>query len=403
MTTQTPSAAPSAEKFVPVQSRYERPKSFDPNDFAVPTTRDAEWKYSPVDKFAPLFVNEAPETELNYEVDAPEGVAVESLTKGQEPRGKCFIPESLPSAIANENCAEALYIKLPAEQEFDEPVRISITGSDAGKRAVAQLVFHAEHHARGTVIVEYTGSACYAENIEIIVDDEASLKVVALHEWEDDTIHLGVHHATVGRAASLNHSLITFGGAAVRVNPEIHLDGNGSEADVRGLYYADAGQHFEHQVWGDHAAERTRIDVNYKGALQGQGARTVWIGDVLIREGAVGTDSYEQNRNLVLSDGARADSVPNLEIECGDIEGAGHASATGRFDEQHLFYLMARGIDELSARRLVVHGFLNEIVQQLDDEELVERVENRLEEELKVADAAIAAIYAREQAEKENA
>ena len=401
MTTAKSPVAHNAEKFVPVQTRSERPKSFVPADFSAPTNRDAEWKYSPVDKFAPLFVDEAAQAQLSYDVDAPEGVEVASIAANEAPRGRAFIPENIASATAHARTEQGLLVRIPAEQEIAEPVRVRISGDDATKRSLGHIVLHAERHARGTVILEYTGSALHSENVEIVLDDESSLKVIALHEWNDDTVHLGIHHATVGRAAAIDHSIVTFGGAAVRVNPEVHLDGNGAESDVRGLYYADAGQHFEHQVYIDHAAERTRTDVNYKGALQGSGARTVWIGDVLIREGAVGTDSYEQNRNLVLSDGARADSVPNLEIECGDIEGAGHASATGRFDEEHLFYLMARGIDELSARRLVVHGFLNEIVQQLDDEALAERVQNRLEEELKVADAAIAAIYERERAEKE--
>ena len=108
-----------------------------------------------------------------------------------------------------------------------------------------------------------------------------------------------------------------------------------------------------------------RSRVTYKGALQGEGAHTVWVGDVLIRADAEGTDTYELNRNLVLTDGARADSVPNLEIETGEIAGAGHASATGRFDDEQLFYLQARGIPEDEARRLVVRGFFAELVQQI--------------------------------------
>ena len=131
-----------------------------------------------------------------------------------------------------------------------------------------------------------------------------------------------------------------------------------------------------------HDAPHTRSRVTYKGALQGEGARSVWVGDVLIGNTATGTDSYEQNRNLVLTDGTRADSVPNLEIETGDIEGAGHASATGRFDDEQLFYLQARGIPEEEARRLVVRGFLAEVVQQIGDAELEERLMAALEAEL---------------------
>nr|HPM52897.1 SufD family Fe-S cluster assembly protein [Rhodoglobus sp.] len=107
-----------------------------------------------------------------------------------------------------------------------------------------------------------------------------------------------------------------------------------------------------------------------------------WVGDVLIGREASGTDSYEQNRNLVLSEGTRADSIPNLEIETGDILGAGHASATGRFDDEQLFYLQARGISEAEARRLVVIGFLAEIVQKIGDPALEEYLQGRIESEL---------------------
>ena len=116
--------------------------------------------------------------------------------------------------------------------------------------------------------------------------------------------------------------------------------------------------------------------------MQGAGAHTVWVGDVLIRESAEGTDSYELNRNLLLVDGARADSVPNLEIETGKIEGAGHASASGRFDDEQLFYLMARGVSESDARKLVVRGFLNEIIQKIGIAEIEQRLISAIELEL---------------------
>jgi Fe-S cluster assembly protein SufD len=122
--------------------------------------------------------------------------------------------------------------------------------------------------------------------------------------------------------------------------------------------------------------------VNYKGALAGVSARTVWIGDVFIRAAAEGTDTYELNRNLLLTDGARADSVPNLEIETGEIVGAGHASTTGRFDDEQLFYLMSRGIPADEARRLVIRGFFSEIVSLIKDETIEERLMARIDGEL---------------------
>jgi Fe-S cluster assembly protein SufD len=162
----------------------------------------------------------------------------------------------------------------------------------------------------------------------------------------------------------------------------VHLAREGGSIELFGVYFADSGQHLEQQVFVNHDAPHTKSRVSYKGALQGHGARTVWVGDVLIRPSAPGTDSYEQNRNLLLTDGARADSVPNLEIETGDIAGAGHASASGRFDDEQLFYLEARGIPEDEARRLVVRGFLSEIIQKIGFPVLEARLQDAIEAEL---------------------
>src|SRR5690606_9395289 len=138
------------------------------------------------------------------------------------------------------------------------------------------------------------------------------------------------------------------------------------EVEGLGMYFTDEGQHQEHRLLVDHVAPNCMSRVTYKGALQGQDAHAVWIGDVVIRAEAEGTDTYELNRNLVLTEGARADSVPKLEIETGEIAGAGHASATGRFDDEQLFYLRSRGIPENEARRLVVLGFFGELIGQID-------------------------------------
>jgi Fe-S cluster assembly protein SufD len=206
--------------------------------------------------------------------------------------------------------------------------------------------------------------------------------VVSVQEWDDDAVHVAAHFARLEEGARLKHVAVTLGGSVVRLNPSAHLAGARSDAELLGAYFADAHQHLEQQVYVHHDGAETRSRVTYKGALQGEGARTVWIGDVLIGPKAVGTDTYEQNRNLVLTDGARADSVPNLEIETGDIVGAGHASATGRFDDEQLFYLQSRGITEEEARRLVVRGFLFEIVQQIGSPALQEHLQTAIEAEL---------------------
>src|SRR5205823_12967435 len=190
------------------------------------------------------------------------------------------------------------------------------------------------------------------------------------------------HEAELGRDATLRHTVVTLGGDLVRVAPTVRYTAKGGDAELTGLYFADAGQHLEHRTFVDHSAPNCRSNVTYKGALQGESAHTVWIGDVLIRAAAEGTETFELNRNLVLTDGARADSVPNLEIETGEIAGAGHASATGRFDDEQLFYLQARGIPEDQARRLVVRGFFHEVLARIAVPQVRERLEAAIEAEL---------------------
>jgi Fe-S cluster assembly protein SufD len=186
----------------------------------------------------------------------------------------------------------------------------------------------------------------------------------------------------VGRDARYRHIAVSLGGDIVRLNSNVRYAGPGGEAELLGLYFADAGQHLEHRTYIDHNTPKATSNVMYKGALQGTDARSVWVGDVLIRPEALGIDTYELNRNLILTDGARADSVPNLEIETGDIEGAGHASSTGRFDEEHLFYLMSRGIPEEEARRLVVRGFFQEVILKIGIPEVEEVLSRKIEDEL---------------------
>jgi len=198
-------------------------------------------------------------------------------------------------------------------------------------------------------------------------------------------VHLSHHHIRVGRDATVTHTALTFGGDLVRVVADVVFDGPGGAVELNGLYFADAGQHLEHRLFVDHAVPHCKSRALYKGALQGAKARTVWVGDVLIRRAAEGTDTYELNRNLVLTEGARADSVPNLEIETGEIVGAGHASATGRFDDEQLFYLLSRGIPAEVAKRLVVRGFFGEVLLKIGIESVRERTSQIIERELAIA------------------
>jgi len=305
---------------------------------------------------------DAPVDGAEYDVQAPEGVSTGTLAIGEAPRGTVLVPEDRIAAIASAGTAEALHVKVPADAQVTEPIRVAITGKAASR---SHIVIETGTHAEATVILEHRGTGAHAGNVEVIVGDGSQLEIVSLQQWDDDAVHGGTHHARVGRDATYKHVAVSLGGKAVRLAVTAEYGGTGGSAELLGLYYSDSGQHLEHRTFIDHNAPKCHSNVAYKGALAGKTARSVWIGDVLIRAAAEGTDTYELNRNLVLTDGARADSVPNLEIETGEIEGAGHASATGRFDDEQMFYLRSRGISEEKARKLVVRGFFADLIQQI--------------------------------------
>ncbi|MFB0834180.1 Fe-S cluster assembly protein SufD [Arthrobacter halodurans] len=365
---------------VPDSSRAGRLTSYRLEDFPALTGREEDWRFTPLKRLGGLH-RDVPAGPAPA-VDVRSAGAIRQETVGMDdPRvGSAGIPEDRVSANAWNAAAEATVLTVPADTEAGT-VTVTLTGS--GMAASAQhLVLVAEPNSSAVVVLDHVGSAVVAENVEIDVRDGARLTVISLQAWEDGSIHASSQQAKIGKDASFKHIAVSFGGDLVRVTPSARFAAPGGKAELFGLYFADAGQHLEHRLFVDHAVPRCTSNVLYKGALQGKDAHTVWVGDVLIRKEAEGTDSYEANRNLVLSDGARADSVPNLEIETGLIEGAGHASTTGRFDDAHLFYLMSRGIDEKTARRLVVRGFLNEIIQQIRVPELEERLNETVEREL---------------------
>ena len=375
----------SAEAFVPDQSRAERPTSFDVADFGMPSGREEEWRFTPVDRLRALLGDTPSDDDaMTYVVSAPEGVTTGTLAPGQAPRGTALVPADRAAVVASANTPDGLHVVIRAEAEPTEPVRVLLTGTP-GRRSNAHHVIEAKHHSMAVVVLDHEGGGEHTGNLEVIVGDGAQLTVVSVQHWDDGAIHLGQHDAVVGRDAAYTHIVVSIGGDIVRINTNVRYAGPGGHATLLGVYFADAGQHLEHRSFVDHDAPNCKSTVTYKGALQGQGAHTVWVGDVLIRAEAEGTETYELNRNLVLTDGARADSVPNLEIETGEIVGAGHASATGRFDDEQLFYLQARGIPEAQARRLVVRGFLVDIINQIPDEALRARLQDDIEAELTVA------------------
>jgi Fe-S cluster assembly protein SufD len=341
--------------------------STDPEFFEVPTGREEIWRFTPLKRMRDLH-KDADLSGSTYTADAqvPDGVRLEHLGATNSLKGSSgYVPNDRVSARAWQAAQGTVAVTVPGEAEVGDPVILTVTGTGTEGASAAHAVVVAEPHSKATVVIRLEGSTTLADNVEIVVGDGAQLTVVSVNDWADDTVHHTHHHAKVGRDATFRPVAVGFGGDLGRMNLSVSYDGPGGDAELLGLYFADAGQQLENRLFVDNNATRTRSNVDYKGALQGEGAHAVWIGDVLIRKVAEGIETYESNRNLVLTDGCQADSVPNLEIETGEIAGAGHASTTGRFDDQQLFYLQSRGIDPDEARRLVVHGFFADIVKKI--------------------------------------
>ena len=369
---------------VPSQSRGEHLASFDVGDYPVPSGREEEWRFTPLDRLGGLMDGQPSDAHLAIDTDLPTNVQRVDVEPGDALLREVPAPIDRLGALALARSGGAVLVTVAPDADVAAPVVVRLHGEGGPAPAWGHLIVDLGAFARATVVLEHSGSARYDAGVSVLVGDGAELTLVSIQDWDDDAVHVGHVAFRVGRDAKVRSTQVTLGGDLVRITETVEYTGTGGDVELAGLYFADAGQHLEQRLFIDHGVPNCRSNVVYKGALQGDGAHTVWIGDVLIRHVAEGTDTYELNRNLILTDGARADSVPNLEIETGEIVGAGHASATGRFDDEQLFYLMSRGIHPEEARKLVVRGFFNELLGKVPVDELRERlaatIETRLDE-----------------------
>ncbi|WP_116113930.1 Fe-S cluster assembly protein SufD [Austwickia chelonae] len=382
-TTNTPNVVTASNGHtIPEQSRADRRTSYAPEDFAVPHGREEEWRFTPLDRLRGLLTT-TPTPHHDHTANGDHHVRHDIVTREDaRARAAAGLPADRAAALAEDACTQVALLTIPAETELAEPFYLRHEGPGVEGPVAGHTVIHAERFSTGTIVLQFTGSAALTDRVEIVAEDGAQLTVVTIHEWDDTSVHLSEHDVLLGRDATVKHITATLGGHLVRQCTNARYTGPGGTFEGLGVYFADDGQHIEHRLFVDHSVPRCTSNVVYKGALQGDTAHTVWVGDVLIRAAAEDTDTYELNRNLVLTDGARADSVPNLEIETGEIVGAGHASATGRFDDEQLFYLMARGIPEAEARKLVVRAFFGEIVQKIGVPEISEHLMSAVDDEL---------------------
>lgn len=358
-------------------------------DHPVPTAKNELWKFAPLRRLRALHADAeftVGSLTATWEKVPGAEVRVVSGESARQLKGVSgYLPTDRVTARLMEANPDTLLVDIPAEGVVAEPIVITIDGADATLAEAAHILVRLGDHARATVVFQEQGSATAAHLVEFAIGDGAALTVATVADWAADTVQLAHHHISLGRDAKITHSVLTFGGEVVRTAVDVDYRGPGGDAELLGLYFADAGQYLEHRIFIDHTPPNCRSEVLYKGALQGKAARTAWVGDVLIRASAEGTDSYEMNRNLLLTDGSRADSVPNLEIETGEIVKAAHASATGRFDDEHMFYLQSRGIDPETAKRLVVRGFFHEVLHKIGIGSVQDQIAATVERELAIS------------------
>ena len=380
-----------------VSSRADRPTSFDPADIPVPRGREEEWRFTPMKRFAPLFdldtvraATAAGEANadiaaVRIETDLPEGARLETVPRSDPRIGAVGAPVDRTGVIAWNAAETGTVLTVEAGVQLERAARLAVIGQDPEltRPAAQHILVAAESGSKGTVVLDHIGTAALTQGVEVTVADGAELTLVTVQGWEDAAVHASNHRVQVRGRGVLKHVVVSLGGD-VRICSDLTFLGEGGHIEAFGVYFTDSGQHQEHRPYVAHTEPHCYSRITYKGALQGKNAHAVWVGDCLIGAGARGTDTYELNRNLVLTEGAKADSIPNLEIENGNIEGAGHASATGRFDDEQLFYLRARGIPEIEARRLVVLGFFNEVVAEIGVPEVEERLMAAIEKELEL-------------------
>ena len=362
------------------------PRSFDVADFAAPTRRQDDWRFTPIDRIPEFFEPFAPSGETRISVGYIDGsplddddVDVREVAIGEAPCGTVGKPSDRAAAVEWNSARSAWVVELKRDPAHPVLVRVHGEGLDLD---ALHLVIVARDQVHGDVVVEHDGDARLAEGVEIAVGRDAHVGTTFIQEWSPVSKHVANHRIRLGAESSLRHSVVTLGGAFVRIRMDQDFGGEHGDLNMLGIYFVDPGEHIEHRTMVVHNHPECRSRVVYKGALSGRGAHSTWVGNALIEPTAPGTDSYELNRNLVLTPGAVADSEPNLEIENGNIVGAGHASSVGRFDDEELFYLCSRGIPERQARKLVVRGFFGELVEEIGIDELASHLMGAIDRRL---------------------
>ena len=318
--------------------------------------------------------------------DLPDGVIVSELGQalrdhGDLVRGHLYTLADFadrPSAFNAAGWDAGTFVYVPRGVHLELPVEAALTATGATGRVFGRTLVIVEEGAKATVVDRYLspdldGVVNVSSVVELFVADGAELEHVSYIGWGSGVRHQATIRASAGKDAKVRSVNVTLGGDVVRVEPTMYCRGTGSDSRALGMFFATGDQHFEHRVISRHEAPQTYSNLLYKGAIQDT-AHTVFFGNLVVPPGAPGTDAYQTNRNLILNEGARADTIPFLEIETAEVK-CSHAGAVGRVDDEQVFYMMSRGIPELEAKHQIVYGFFQEVLDQISFVELREELE----------------------------
>ena len=371
--------------------RFTDLRGFDPNAFTDGQTLDTSARATSegqtLDRAAPAMLEMdigalATVTESSIEIErAPDGITFEPLA--DHPRLHELVGWS--DKFTAHNAAlwqNGLLVVVPKGVELEAPLYVRIANSVDDASLFWRLLVVAEEGSRFSLIEEYTSARPDVRGytnaaVELFVEQAAKFEYVSIQNLSRETWHFATHHARVERDAELDWVAGGFGSKKGKIRIQNDLTGPGATSRVTGAYFADGDQHLDYDTFQEHAAPNTESDFAFKGALR-ESARAVWRGMIRVEPDAQKTNAYQENRNLLLSETAHADSIPGLEIMANDVR-CTHGATLGRVDREQLFYLMARGLTRGEAERLIVRGFFQDILDRIDLEPVRDALGSALE------------------------
>jgi Fe-S cluster assembly protein SufD len=369
----------------------------------LPTTRDEHWRFTDLAGFDPdawsaeatsaaavpsmLDLDVAAsatidESGISVSGAVPEGIRFEPLTDDNPLVGSLVQPDDKLRAHNAAVWQHGLLVHVPAGAELEQPLYLRVASNVAGGSLFWRVLVVAEPGSRFTLVQELTSARDDLESyvngvVEVVVRDGAKAEIVNVQRLSRAAWLFASCHARVERDAELDWVEGGFGSARGKVWIQNDLADRGATSRVTGAYFADGEQHLDYDTYQLHAAPDTTSDFAFKGALR-DAAATVWRGMIRVEEGAQKTNAYQENRNLLLSKSAHADSIPGLEIMANDVR-CTHGATLGQVDRDQLFYLMTRGLTRAEAERLIVRGFFQDVLDRVELEPVREALGAALE------------------------